>query len=459
MPDVWGREEEGEQTPNQNLVSLGNEIINVVDIEDDDRTALKTANTSDAANARALKVEGMAEIVANVFEMAPGSTGLLVSNASRNPFGRALKVQTPFEGDPPGTVTAEIVNESSHQSARALSVKGRTNIEAIDGEGDPNTIGLHVINRSDHDNAKALKVEGRTEINASMAGDPGLKVINAHIGEDSRAMVVEGLSDMTYSRGLNEDSPCLRIVRTGAGFSNAVALQAEGKSEVVAYATGNPASIGLQVTNTSNHANARALKVEGKTELGGDVLVGIEDNAGNIDATGGQNPQNLNIGAGASTADVNIGQAGGKVTVMGELRVTEELHVNDLLVAEAAACVVGNLTCESNVHLEADLRVDGDVVVGPGDAAALIDARNSQDLQIGTSASTADVQISRAGQTVDMMGQARLNGNNLIMNDHADLTTGSGFVYNQTGSGVLGESIDVFIGGSKVGYWDSAGWH
>ncbi len=85
--------------------------LHVTDANEDD-AALYAKNSKDPSddpqelNARALKVDGMAEIIANVFEQAPGSTGLLVSNASRNPFGRALKVQTPFEGDPPATWVA-----------------------------------------------------------------------------------------------------------------------------------------------------------------------------------------------------------------------------------------------------------------------------------------------------------------------------------------------------------------
>lgn len=52
-----------------------------------------------------------------------------------------------------------------------------------------------------------------------------------------------------------------------------------------------------------------------------------------------------------------------------------------------------------------------------------------------------------------------MSGNAFIIDSGSSLSNGSGFVDNPTGSGALGQSIDVYIGGSKVGYWDSAGWH
>ena len=58
-----------------------------------------------------------------------------------------------------------------------------------------------------------------------------------------------------------------------------------------------------------------------------------------------------------------------------------------------------------------------------------------------------------------MKTTARMSGNAFIIDSGSSLSNGSGFVDNPTGSGALGQSIDVYIGGSKVGYWDSAGWH
>ncbi len=85
MTDVWGNPD-GDQK-NQDLVSdtENTNILRVsnVDNNDADRAAIFAKNSNTGANARALKVEGKADIIA-VDTDNPVSTGLKIVNASSN---------------------------------------------------------------------------------------------------------------------------------------------------------------------------------------------------------------------------------------------------------------------------------------------------------------------------------------------------------------------------------------
>ena len=216
---------------------------------------------------------------------------------------------------------------------------------------------------------------------------------------------------------------------------------------------------------------------------------------------------------------VTLGQNGTTVTVEGEIQANSELHANDLFCAEAGTLLVGSVTCESGVE------IDGDVTVGPNDAAGNIDSgglpatprdlnigsqirtsdvnigRNGQDvnvaddlnvggdcavsgglqvgpplsaglidaggdpaahkLKIGTGVTTENVLIGRNGQSVDLETQTRLINHALITNDAAAITagTGCGILHNANGQGVIAPSIDFYINGACAFYIDANGGH
>ncbi len=470
MAESWGRTSSVKS--NQDIVSdpQHHNILKVNDVNegDDDKIAIKAVNTSTNADARALKVEGVAEIIANVFEQAPGSTGLLVSNASRNPFGRALKVQTPFEGDPPATVTAEVINNSSHQSSRALKVTGRTEINAVDGDNDPSTTALHVINRSDHDDAKALRVEGMTEILAGVGGDPGpigLRVVNLSANPESRALKLEGLCEMTDPPRGDPEIPCLKVAR-GGGHPNSRALKVAGMSEMVAQSVGDPESTGLSVTNASNHANALALKVDGTSELNGHVNVD-----GPLFITGPENGlyakdnDPLLIGSSVDTGEVIIGGPNNNVRTVSNLRTQNGLdgadgdlnigatnHTDDVNIGRDGQDVIAKGRLDAEEHI----RVGTDAVDGQIDCQA-----NNRDLNIGTQNNTRNVILSRVGQTIDMFGQVQMNGNAILMNNGIDIIdpAARGIIDNPVGHIPGQPSIDFYIQGICVFYIDNIGGH
>ena len=371
--------------------------VNDVNEENDDKIAIHAVNSSDNANARALKVEGKTEFDGRVVidDLGADANALEVTNTHGAATARAFRA----------TGKAEVQNGQLLLNNASLEEAGAGNL--LIGTALANQV--H-ISRIGHGTRVFGHLDVCNGVNVGPGNGPG---------------TIDALSDFDLQIGAGATTADVNIGRATQDVNVADDLNVGGK---VVIDDLDENATALKTTNSNAEANALALEVVGKTKLNGAV---------------------------------SMGQAGGKVTVMGELRVNEELHVNDLLVAEAAACVVGNLTCESNVHLEADLRVDGDVVVGPGDAAALIDARNSQDLQIGTSASTVDVNLSRAGQTVDMMGQARLNSNALITNNAASIidVAGCGIVHNPAGQGVIVPSIDFYIDGVCVFYVDANGGH
>ena len=105
----------------------------------------------------------------------------------------------------------------------------------------------------------------------------------------------------------------------------------------------------------------------------------------------------------------------------------------------------------------------GVLKVGALAGAGSIDANgtpNAMNLNIGTNGSTANVNIGRATQTIDMFATERLNSNEVVVNAVANLANGAsaGFVYNGAGHG-NGKSIDFWIDGAMRGYIDVTGWH
>jgi hypothetical protein len=202
------------------------------------------------------------------------------------------------------------------------------------------------------------------------------------------------------------------------------ALKVEGYAEIIGNAAGNPATTALKTKNESTHADARALKVEGKADITDFLHLGTANNDGLIDAA--DDARNLKIGTQADfTADVEIGRDGRSTLVRSDL----------LKVGQAGE--VGKIE-------------SGGTTVAP------------QDLKIGTNGETNDIRIGRAGVTVDVQCQERLNSKALIMNGAASLldVNGCGQVFNAGGHpGPNMPCMDYYINGAVVGYIDANGWN
>jgi hypothetical protein len=191
---------------------------------------------------------------------------------------------------------------------------------------------------------------------------------------------------------------------------------------------GNDAKIAAHFINYSNNAAARAMKVEGLTEMHNHVyLTGslFMDGAENGIYTEGGDP--LLLGAAGGCGEVIIG--------------------ND----------------DHGIIAHGDIYHQGSkITIGHG-GAGQIDANTAdgaQDLQLGTQNTTANVVLSHAGHTIDMFGQLRMNFGAVVLNSAVDLgigNGGTGLVINQVGHG-NGASIDIYINGVFVRYVDSAAW-
>ncbi len=294
-----------------------------------------------------------------------------------------------------------------------------------------------------------------------------------------------------------DDDAIIALKASNTDGVDAVAIEAEGKVEVTANSDGNPASIGLEVTNASTNINARALKVNGRSEVNGlsivsgsmsimdnsedtaleilnegggpsitaegiieagldgiscegPLLLGSRQADGYIEGVPKPQPGSILIGTGEDTGTIRVGRVGQTVRVFSTLEVGADEDDPGLIDAELddedareLSIGTGNSTADLNlsragqdVNVADDLNVGGDCAVvgdlhvGPEADAGMVDSGGDvaipQDLKVGTGVGTEDVQIGRAGQTIDLFAQARANGNSVILNNALSITAGTG---------------------------------
>ena len=232
----------------------------------------------------------------------------------------------------------------------------------------------------------------------------------------------------TNDRGL----PAIWAVNNNAG-GNALALRVDGVSELNGniFAIGGSLAIEAEVhINEQLFAEAAALvsgglTCESDTDIDGQLTVGPGNAAGEIDSGGsGPNPQNLRIGTNNITTDVVIGRNG------------------------------------------RDTLVRSDLKVGPADDAGLIESGGTtaapEDLKIGTNGETNGITLGRAGVTADVQCQTRVNSNAVIMNGALAINdaNGCGLMFNPDGHpGPLEPCIDFYINGAVVGWVNANGWN
>ncbi|MDP8240541.1 MAG: hypothetical protein P9X24_15725 [Candidatus Hatepunaea meridiana] len=239
---------------------------------------------------------------------------------------------------------------------------------------------------------------------AGLTGDPAItavKVYNPSTHDDARALAVTGTGDITVQLANTVDE------------ADKQALNVMGNTHLQSYTGENAAHKTLEVVNNSTHADARGLKVEGKSEIE-DMII----DSTNLNANG-----YLKLGTQSPTTSVKVGNLNNELSLAGD-----------------------PIYMEGHVLAGESIDANGD---GP------------TDLAIGTDASTQDLKLSQDGQIVDIMGDARLNENEFVVNDAANLAagTGCGFKYNSGGHpGPNMPCIDFYVGGNVVGWIDADGW-
>jgi len=316
-------------------------------------------------------------------------------------------------------------------------------------------------------------------------------------------------------------------IRTTNSHANGKALEANGKTELngdteingdveisdnkaLNIVDGDRNGNALFVKNSDAGASARALKVEGKSEFVGAVIVGDGDNAGVIDSIG---DQDLKLGTGGGTENVLIGIVGNVTNIKNDLRLgaiggvglgsrvdayddlidlyvgTDVDYTKNVILSRTGQTtqVQGALDIDQNANFDGTLHVDGNVdfdgtlqvdgnteldgtlAVGPAGGAGLIDsggvALAETDLEIGGGVATNNVLISKDGQRADILGDTRFNGNEVIMNDADDITDVDAINPENGGAGMIfvpnggAPRINVYINGVIVGFFDAAGWN
>jgi len=222
------------------------------------------------------------------------------------------------------------------------------------------------------------------------------------------------------------------------------------------------------------------LTCESGVSVDGNLTVGPSDAAGNINSGSvPATPRDLNIGTQTRTDDVVIGRAGKNVEVnSAKLDVDGDLKVGPTdasgkidsggSIVTPRSLLIGSGAETSNVvisHDDGDVAIPAPMTVGSSDDAGMIDSGGSsltpRSLKIGTQDVTDNVELSRSGKTIDMKGQARMNGKAIILNDASSITDegARGIIDNSTGQGSGGASIDFYINGQCVFYINSTGGH
>jgi len=383
---------------------------------------------------RALLTEGQVEMVAGLAGNPPITT-VKIYNPSTDEDARALAVTGR------GNIAIQLANDVDVAGKQALNVLGNTYLESCTGNNAAHKT-LEIVNSNANEDARALKVSGRIEF----SGDTE----------------ITGSTDINGSTNIRTEGPTTLTVFNGSQQADAVALQIQGgklkvslpgiicegiltlgsrqtAGQIEGVPTPAPGAICIGVEEVSGTIVLG--RVGQNVEIISRLIVGPSNDNGLIDAN---NSHNLELGTQNTTVDVEIGRNGRTTWVIGGLNVAQ------------TSMLAGNVSCGG------DVAAQGSLFVGPIAAAGTIDAGgdpNATDLEIGGGDSTANVVLSRDGQIIDHMGNTRLNSNEFMVDDAANLVAaaGTGFVYNTNGNG-FGVSIDFYTAGTLRGWIDSNGW-
>ncbi len=418
--------------------------------------ALHSINNNAGASARGLKVQGVTEI------LGPngGEAQIKIRDCEINTVdaGDSLWLKAPC---------GESFNSLLVSANELWGVR-------VDGTGFQVNGDANIINN--------LHVQENATIHGYVAATE--KVI---VGDgESDGLIDASASDQNLKIGSDEDlTQNIELSRAGKNVEVKGTFNVSGGNVVVTNGNidagqANNLNLATQNENAGDVILSRAGRVtraQGILVVAGQMAVGDLANGGRIDTnTVAQNPGDLLLGTLAQTKDVKVGRNGQTVTVNGNLVVGGAAAAVAKIDAEldgasARKMKIGTQASTDDITLSRagkdvnvadDLNVDGDLKVGPTDDGGVIDSGGTvvspQHLKIGTSTDTEDVLIGRADQTVDMMAQARMNSNGIVMNGASSVTDalGIGFVVNAVGHG-NGASIDFYINGVVQGWLDATG--
>ncbi|MCF7809571.1 hypothetical protein K9N50_01145 [bacterium] len=326
------------------------------------------------------------------------------------------------------------------------------------------------------------------DINAGAAsGDDkiALHTKNSSTDTEARAFRAEGKSDFLGIVGVFGNL----IVEDDVDVSN------KGCVKINDVNDGNDDKIALHTKNSSTDADARALMVEGKTEITGDtaitgdVSVDGEINSGGTEVA----PEDLKIGTGVGTDEVIIAGENKLTTTQGALKIGRDiagLHGRskiDSYTPEGHGWTghlkIGTEETTDNVIISRSAEnirthIISDLVVGDSEGEGDGKIDGEEDLYIGT-LRTDDVIISKANQTTKVQGALHVNqnadfdgtlqvdgvtdlDNTVNLNDNTiylDSNQLFGIVYNPVGQNPGFPSLDFIINGVVTAYVDSQGPH
>ena len=489
MPNtpVWGHPN-GVQEDDQDLISAvgSGSVIEVKDVNAA-KPAILTVNSSNDASARALKAEGMAEIVANSANN-PASTGLKITNASTNANALALSADgnVRLAGNvllPPGenkglivgdvnnnndqSYACTLTNTSTNPMARALWSNGETEIIGRSTDN-PASIALLAKNESTNFNARALKVEGKAEILGETSidiesGGPALSVNNPT--EDGVAIeVVAGNVNIGYGLNVGLDAQIEGALTLGSRQTHGYIDGVTDPEPGLLYIGSKEESGNISLARSGN-----SIICNGVIKAGEHIQVGTNIADGKIDCNAAEEDnKDIKIGGEVNTRNVILSRSGKVTTVKGRLDVEEHARIgtaaNDGKVdatSDARDLKLGtDANATNNVQIgrsgkEADIkgRLDAEehIRVGTGANDGKVDAAdNARNLKLGTDAGyTNHVIIGRADRTVEITGgKIWLNAAHTF-----------GLDLNEAGHNPGHPSIDVFISGAVEAYIDDQGIH
>ena len=360
--------------------------VNDVNDNDDDKKALHVINSSTDSSARALKVEGVAEIVNSneavaLVVIGSGSSVIQAGNDENDASKLVLSIigNNYMASDPSGNlahITLELKNLSTHEDARALVVEGKVDIDGririLAGshgnitvpdvnDNDDQSYACTLSNTSTNEAARALYAEGAIEIDRhSLTRD---------------ALIVSGQTVMSFDGTLDPRADTLKVIGSTNHLENA-AFVVEGNTHLI----GVPVipevtrSNAVLIKNESTNPASRAIYVShGPSEF--DTRIHVNDIDGGT--PGAEFPTDMNIGIQPDfTNDLILSQEGQTTHVQGDLQVDEDAVL-------AAAVAIGPSDD------------DGELDSG-GDAVT------ARKLKIGSNTGTDNLELGRNGKIVDL---------------------------------------------------------
>jgi len=385
--------------------------VNDVNVNNDAKIALKAVNSSNNADARALKVEGKTDLHGTILTRDQNDQFIDTAESGR----RILIGTQELSGD---VILGR--DETVVQIHTETRVTGRLKIidDSLESGGSEDQH-LRIGVTDDTDNV----ILSRSGLITQVQG--GLEV--------AEAAAVNGTLDVdgaaTFNGQLSTESNAVVKGTLRVGPENNSGLIDSGGTENFPQAViigSQNTTMGVIIGHLGDTVEVRsdALYVDGR------LIVGDGLNPGEVESNGVQeDPLDLRVASNANhSKDLYLSRAGRLTRVQGRMQVAESL------------------------------------CVGPVDAVGTINSggpvESPQNLKIGNDTVTADVKISREGQNIDMFARTKFNSNECVLNNAPNLAAanGAGLVFNANGHGE-GPSIDFYTGGVLRGWVDALGWN